>query len=265
MSINIKELNTRLGRVGLWCQLTPTNVDRLKALEPRQRIIHALERVETSNDTGARTFLARTLARLEQGDDRQPAPAKRPSVPPPQASTDFESNSSQARSVSRACRDQRPQPETLGHNRPSYHVYGRKAAVMFELDATAAGKPTVALDAARATGERRYDWSGKIRLQMTLTEVPEVAAVLLGLREGCVFTNHGPDNDKGFEIQWQSERNGYFIKVWQGQGNLRAVPMSVDDAFQASQILLRAIQQASPARLDATGTLALLRAFYGHQ
>ena len=284
MAPGLKELNTRFAAIGLPVTLSPENAASLKNQAPRERVLNALSRVESANDSGAMAYLRKIMDAAgllapngapngPSNGHRSAAPAmSRPaqsndrSAPPPEARwADTHPNApgndaAQSRPSGYASPAGTAAPRTRG---PSHHIYGKKAAAMFELDETKSGVATVALDAAQTIGERQYDWKNKIRLQMTASEVPVVAAVLFGVLGECNFANHGPDSDKGFSIEWQGDRRSFFVKVWQGKGNLRAVPMTRDDAFHVGQIVLRALQQASPARLDATGALACVRAFYG--
>lgn len=271
MNQSLGDINRRLIAVGLPANLTAQTAAQLKAAAPRDRLLRALDRAEHSNDTGARAYLDRVLreAGLIPAANVEPVPA--PEVPepdpmPPEFYPDEPPATPSAASPVERRRSERsanaaPRPA----ERPQFHVYGGKAALTFELDETTAGAPTVALDGAHSVGERQYNWSEKIRIQFTTRELPVVAAVLLGILSECSFSNHGPANDKGFSIAWQADRQTFFVKVWQGKGNLRAVPMPREDAFYVAQIVTRAIQQGSPARLDTAGTIACLRALFGRK
>lgn len=274
MTPNLNQLNERFAKAGLAARLDPAGAARLKDAAPRERVLHALTRVETHDDAGARAFLEKTFRAAGLTGETSANNARQPQQP---AHTQPESAAAPAHAPQRPV-DRRPPPET-GHGgsaapnaapapsqarqRPQHHVYGGRAALTFELDETPAGAPTVALDGANSIGERKFDWQNKVRIQFTTRELPVVAATLLGILPECQFSNHGPANDKGFEITWQGDRQSFFVKVWQGKGNLRAVPMPREDAFYAAQLVLRAIQQGSPARLDTAGVIATLRAFYG--
>lgn len=274
MSPNLQELNTRLIKVGLPA-LRAADAAHLKSIAPRERVLRALTRIETHNDTGAQTFLYKTFreaglimdqqssARQSDPDNLPPAQDMRDAPQTPERLPERRSSPQTDHNLSDAWNAAPAAPKT--RRRAQHHVYGGRAALTFELDETPAGAPTVALDAANSIGERQYDWKQKIRVQFTTRELPVVAATLLGILPECQFSNHGPANDKGFQITWQGDRQSFFVRVWQGKGNMRAVPMPREDAFYAVQIVLRAIQQASPARLDTTGVIATLRAFYTRQ
>lgn len=275
MANQLNELNQRLANAGLPGPLTAATAAQLKENAPRERILQALTRVENNGDNGARTYLDKTLQGIGVTHAwPNPAPDTPPEPAPPQQNVPAPADPSQppappevpASAANETTPANNPPADTNPRrDRIQHHVYGGKAALTLELDETRQGVPTVALDGATAVAERQYDWANKVRLQFTLSELPVVAAVLLGGLPECNYANHGANNDKGFAVEWQSDRAAFFVKVWQGKGNLRAVPMSREDAFYAVQIVIRAIQQGSPARLDTAGTIAAIRAFYGRK
>lgn len=128
--------------------------------------------------------------------------------------------------------------------RLSVHVYGSKAALCFEPDMTRGGVHTIALDAALATGQRQYDWQNKIRVQLTQTELPVAACVLLGWIPRCEYRNHGPDNDKGFSLENQTGR--VFVRVFAKGLGLRAVPIEPPDIYRVTTLFLRQLRENSP-------------------
>ncbi|QCT95497.1 hypothetical protein FEV13_00700 (plasmid) [Stutzerimonas degradans] len=152
-------------------------------------------------------------------------------------------------------RTQRDENNLLSE-RAKFHVYGGKAALCFEVDTTRGGVPTIALDAASSSAPRAYNWSQKIRIQLTRAELPVVAAVLLGARESCEFSAHGADKTKGFSMERQGNR--IFTKVYEKNRGARAVPIEAADAFYVATLFLLQIRKISPW-LDASSTIALVR------
>lgn len=152
-------------------------------------------------------------------------------------------------------RTQRDENNLLSE-RAKFHVYGGKAALCFEADTTRGGVPTIALDAASATGPRSYNWGQKTRIQMTRAELPMVAAVLIGARQSCKFSSHGPDKTKGFSMERQGTK--VFTKVFEKDGGVKAVPIEAADAFYVTTLLLLQIRKISPW-LDASSTIELVR------
>ena len=137
-----------------------------------------------------------------------------------------------------------PGPPDDGGERVGVHVYGGKAALCFEADETRGGVPTIALDAAAATGPKQYDWRHKVRLQLTKNELPAVLSVLVGFVPKAECRNHGPDNDKGFAIEHQGDK--LFVRVWAKDQGVKAVPIPLEDAFYVTELFLRQLCKAAP-------------------
>ena len=138
------------------------------------------------------------------------------------------------------------------------HVYGAKAALCFSADETAAGHPTVRIEAAPALGGRRYDWGTKLALQATVKELPQILAVLMGWAPSLVVKNHGPAADKGLKLELQGVN--VFCGLWQGKRAM-AVPITAPDAYFVTDLVLRQLRRASPhlssdAILELAGALA---------
>lgn len=265
-NITLAQINEMLNGAGFPI-INPQRVQALQQIAPRERIIRAIRMAKTDN--GARAFLTNLFeqagitlsANIPQQEQRQ-----QPSAEPHESSAgagiddhasgyddpnsyrDYHETSNVPQSE-----NQRLAPE----DRMSVHVYGGKAALCFEADITKAGVPTVALDAANATGPRSYDWSRKVRLQMTRAELPVVAAVLMGVIPKCEFKNHGQDNTKGFGIERQQGGKVY-IKVFAKNEGVRGVPVMAPDVFYVTSLVVRQIQKANPW-LDGASLMALIQ------
>jgi len=130
------------------------------------------------------------------------------------------------------------------------HVYGKSAALCFTEDETQVSNarpiptPTVRLDAAMAVRDREYDWSEKISVQLTKTELPMVTAVFLGLIPSFEGKNHGPQKTKGFSVNHQGQN--LYIEVFNKDQKKRAVRVGPEDAFYVSQILIRQLRAGAP-------------------
>ena len=135
-------------------------------------------------------------------------------------------------------------------------IYGGKAALCVEADETRQHEPTLRLEVARATGPREYDWTRKLTLQLTRDELPVVAATVLGLLPRCLFKNHGPDNNKGLEIEHQGSH--LFIRLFQKDHGVFAVPVGAADSFHLGALCLRPLRQAAPWLSDQ-GVLTMLK------
>jgi hypothetical protein len=137
----------------------------------------------------------------------------------------------------------------------SLHVYGRSAAVTVEADRTRSRVLTIAIDAAKATAPRAYDWDAKIRIQLTVVELPVVTAVFLGLIGECEYHNHGPEHDKGFAVQHQGSK--IYLRVF-AKGFLAALPVEPPDCFRVAALLMRQLKRRHPSLNDAA-ILEMLR------
>ncbi len=133
-------------------------------------------------------------------------------------------------------------PPDAEQNRHGLHIYGKKYALTFEADTNRRNCPTVAIDAAPATGVRVYDWTQKIRIQPTLKELPVVAAVMLGFLERCEFKARGEEG-KGFSVEHQ--RTNVLVRIWNAEaGSLKIVPIDGPDTFRVNALLLKQLRAA---------------------
>ena len=135
-------------------------------------------------------------------------------------------------------------------------MYGSKAALCIETDVTRQDEPTLRLEAAPATGPRAYDWPRKLTLQLTREELPVVAATVLGLLPRCLYKNHGPDQNKGLEIEHQGSH--LFVRLFQKERGVLAVPVGPADSYSLAALALRALRQGTPWLSDQ-GILMLLK------
>jgi len=245
------ELNARLTKLGLPV-LSSSALKKLTAQEPTDRVMQALLQAEAQH-AGGRAYLIRVITAASETK----APGNESTPPTPlrhlKPVGDAEKNATRAEPLAPEAALPEPAP---GHVMPeptspaqnqtrlSVHVYGQKAALCFEPTLTRSNVPTLTLDAAVARGQRQYDWSSKIRLQLTRQELPVAAAVLLGFRPKCKFTNHGDQNNKGFSIEDQGQH--VFIRVFAKDQPVRAVPVTPEDVFRITTLLLRQLQSAYP-------------------
>lgn len=143
----------------------------------------------------------------------------------------------------------------------SIHAYARgKSALTFNRDQTKNAFPTVRIEAASAAGNN-FDWKNKTSIQLTQAELPQVFAVLIGVKEACEFKNHGEAKNKGFSMERQE--NKIFVKVFEANKRLMAVPVSSADLFYitslfAGQILLAAKMAAPEITIKDVITLTQL-------
>ena len=128
----------------------------------------------------------------------------------------------------------------------SWHVYGSRAALCIEPDRTRGGVETVAIEGALATAPRRYDWAGKIRVQITAQELPLFAAALLGYQDNFEAANHG-DQGKGLTLRRQPERGVVFVRVVARGVEPRAVPVQAGDLYHLTAVVIGQLVLNHPA------------------
>ncbi|MEZ5577934.1 MAG: hypothetical protein R3F44_20735 [Candidatus Competibacteraceae bacterium] len=264
--LDFNTLNTRLAA----CQLpVVANPQALPEGVTLERIAHALEQAERGQN-GARLYLQRQLSsrpaaalrpaatpnvntaptptptrsaapRSEATPNADTAPASTP--PPPTAPAP-------ARSIAA-----RPGATPARPDRVQCRVYGSKAALCIETDVTRQDEPTLRLEAAPATGPRAYDWPRKLTLQLTREELPVVAATVLGLLPRCTYKNHGPEQNKGLEIEHQGSH--LFVRLFQKDRGVLAVPVGPADSYALAALALRALRQGTPWLSDQGILMAL--------
>lgn len=108
--------------------------------------------------------------------------------------------------------------------------------------------------ASRRSMEAR-EWQRKIIFQLTIQELHEALATLLGARESCSFRSHGKDNDKRCEIRTQP--GGVVVAVSQGSRSI-AVPVDGVNLYPLTVILCRALFM-NDADIDQKVLLDLVR------
>lgn len=135
----------------------------------------------------------------------------------------------------------------------SHHVYGGRGALCFSVDKTKHQFETIAVDAASSTAPKVYDWSKKIRLQLTPSELPILLAVLLGFIPEAEFANH---NGKGMKIQHQGK--SIFFQLYGKDMGSRSVPVGVSDCFYVTSLCIRQLKR-SQTWIDGTDLTLLLQ------
>jgi len=232
--ITIGEINQRLAQIGIRTHIAPDVAQRIRNTVDPEKFIDALEKAV--NSPTAKTWLLKLLEHHGLLDSRH--------VTPPSADlndTTTENQMIDNTNAPDAPIIEEPSIKLPESERMSYHVYGGKAALCFNADLTRKGFYTVALDGAMATAPRKYNWTDKIRIQMTNRELPDVLAVLLGYKPECAYQNHGPQNNKGFRIENQGAK--FFVNLMEKGKKLVAVPMEHIDAFYAANLLMHQLQK----------------------
>ncbi len=253
--MTLGQINKQLNTLGFNASINPTLATQIQGMETEAgKFLNALERAH--EDANAKRWIGKMLERIgfpnaaANDGGSQPvnnAPSQTPSAQTPQdrpSTADNQNNGQNRGGIAR---------ETL-----TFHVYGVKAALSFEMDSTRSGRPTVALDAAFSISEKKFNWEEKTRIQLTPQELPTVTAVLMGYIPRCEFKNHGKANNKGFSIENQG--NNFFVRVMEKDNGVKAVPMNHEDAFYVVGLLLRQISRVFP-ELDGTTVEAMIKRY----
>lgn len=246
----LSDVNKRLVELGL-SKISPSQAEEIQKAAPKSRLVQALR--EAPSNTGAMNFLRRLIpanSSVQVAPQKAPAPSQnalqqRQNQDPP----------AQVQKESVAPSGNRPQAQAPHHPQEerrgdrdytSHHVYGGKAALTWSADETRNGEPTIRLEGAKAVGERQYDWSSKIAVQFTRDELTCAVATLTGALPKMEGKNHGVGDQtgKGFEIVDQG--TNFFVKVFAPNAGVCAVPMTPEDAFTVTSILLKQMRKGKP-------------------
>lgn len=249
----LSEINHALSNL----KLRPLTVAEARAIHAqglRNTIVTLIQR-SIQNDEGALAALTAQVSNLERAAGHEQQAPKAPHGDPQVRQAQTQAQQAPAPQVTPQRReavavDAQPPPTTAIQTREyaSEHVYGQKAALCFEAGTSRVseanpnrgGNPTIFLQGAKSVGDRRFDWGNKITLQFTPAELVAALAVFYGYVEEIKFSNHGPANDKGFQISNQADRGVLFVRVsGGGQGNFVAVPIPAADAARVAALILR--------------------------
>ena len=124
--------------------------------------------------------------------------------------------------------------------------YGKSSALNFCPDKTEQGFITVRIEGAdlKDPNSKKFDWENKLILQVTKTEILDLASVMLGYKGKCHYSNHGQNStvpgqakqSKGFEAEIQGLN--VFFKVFGGGKKTKAVPIPLLDAMQVGHMII---------------------------
>lgn len=255
--MTLREINEKLIELNLGPSLTEQQLDyavaeiRDKAGEgrpnPRNTLVSGIWK--SGGDTLARQYIEDLLSRARETHPVEPANHAQHherNYPRPQpVNNDFDSGA-----------QERSRPKDSPE---SFHIFGGKGALTVEADLTRGEAHTIAIDAAKSIGNRKYGWNDKIRLQLTVNELPEFAAVLFRYQSKCKFESHGQNNDKGIEIQWQDKSSPMFIKVF-ATGHMVPVPVTRPDIFKMQALVVRVLRKEYRG-LDGTSLMRMLKLY----
>jgi hypothetical protein len=180
---------------------------------------------------------------VQQSTDNQSAPARTMSHPNAPEAELQEPASGQ-------------QPDSEKRNFVGHHVYGRQSALYFAYDETRGGDATIAVDGAMSVATRQYNWNQKLRIQITRSDLPSVAAVMFGLLPKVELSNYGADNTKRLLIENQGKN--YFLNRSAKDHHQIAVPISASDVYEIRSLFLAQLMKNRP-EIGVEGVLTNLK------
>lgn len=196
-------------------------------------------------------YLRSALAHLDLKQLAMPA-AQLP-TPAPAAPTPIESRRPAESAHDTYSEDTRPMgttpnAPTATDTKPvieSTHLYGKQSAFSFTKDKTRTGGfSTIAVDAAKSSGERVYDWKNKCAFQLTVGELPLVYGVFFGLMPELRLVGHGAGNNKSMTIK--DQEGGYYLTMQMGKDQSFAIPATAKDTYRIMAMLLEQMKANSP-------------------
>jgi len=246
--LRLSDINNFLTLLELPVKLTPETANQLRQVVPSSDFARALSRAIEGDESakGWATHQLRIAGLIPQQQATEHAEQTNDSAEHASPNADVSIVPEKQDEV----RATKPSEERI-----SKHVYGGQGALTFELDTTMSGVPTLAIDAAKSSGPRQYDWKSKIRVQLTAQELPIVASIFLGYTKGCEFMNHGPDKNKGFAFERQQGK--IYCKLF-SKGTVYGVPILPADIYYIGTLFLGQLQKQSPW-LDMAGISMMLR------
>lgn len=118
--------------------------------------------------------------------------------------------------------------------------------------------------ARRLANSKHYDWENKLALQVSLRELPDVMACLLGYVEQVEFQYHGNRRDKGYRIRANTEKPGLLFELFSGSDGKFLVPALPADQFAVSALALTYFQR-NYGGLSTESLLSILTSSYSHK
>jgi hypothetical protein len=137
-------------------------------------------------------------------------------------------------------------------------VYCNTGALTIEHIALREGAGTTLIieAASKAAGTDRYDWSSKIAFQLTLRELPQFFALLMGWHDAAVFKFHGGNHNKSLTAGHQE--HGLYLTIGEATRKI-GVPVQDPDRYALATLALSAMAINEP-QLNALAVLEVARA-----
>jgi hypothetical protein len=147
--------------------------------------------------------------------------------------------------------------------RLTLRLFGSTAAHTLEIcdhrrAASFLGVRVVVIESAHPAQQGGFDWENKLSIQLTPEEMPEVIAVLLGIRKEASFSNHGTDRNKS--VIFRNQDDGIQIVTSQRNSNY-SVPVKTPVVYYLLDLFCRAMNEGCSSRSNAD-VIATVRGVY---
>jgi len=273
-TLTLEQANTTLSASGILLRLMPMG---LELLQKTQGFKHALE--FCLNNATAKQDVLKFLSPHTKNTDLVVLVQNRNQIMPDltharpaQTSTTRTIQNNQSHAQQPAATNQQPAVnQERSHNNNAlvehhaseqqrnfdgHHVYGRNFALYFAVDATKGEDATIAIDGAKAISEKKYNWPDKLRMQITRSDLPTVAAVFFGLLPECELKHYGADHSKRLVVKNQG--GNFFVNMSAKDKPQIAVPVGASDVFEIRALFLQQLLANRPA-IGIEGMLANLK------
>lgn len=257
--LDARTLKALSGAPDGWVMLHDTTAERENAAAHLARRIQAF-RQRSGQDSEVED---RSHGREQEPPAPPPQRNARPQPPPPRR---HDPGTVRHIGEARRAREQRQEPDSPGASTSevswdSVKVHGGRAALTLEATTTRRNdEPTINIEAAKLKDQqaRTYDWQNKIIVQLTTTELQQVTCLLYGMIDRVKFQNHGPQNDKWFEIERQAGQYAGTTKFAVGQGKeMCLVQLTAADLGNVMALFIR--QCARQMKIDQSALYTALR------
>jgi len=137
-------------------------------------------------------------------------------------------------------------------DQPKLHLYGHAAALCFEATYKKDGFATINIDVAPKPDRRQVDWSQKITLQLSSTELVTMTGIFFGFTPKAHFARP----DKGIQIERQPGK--VYLSASAGSGRIYGLPLTPGDVVRAADFFIARIVEMSLTK-DVSAAIASVR------
>ena len=123
-------------------------------------------------------------------------------------------------------------------------VFSANTAMVFELDwlrlrDNERQRSTISIECAAAIAHQKYDWDGKIIIQLMERELPGLLAALMGWVESWEIKGHGSNHNKGLRLD-PLPKGSCIIKASEGS-RIVSVPINWEQIYALISLTIKAM------------------------